>query len=177
MGFLHDSHRELLEVARSIRDSPAFAWGASTHSGFTLNKVAEHLRTDALCRRVMLNYMTNKFPCKFPHVWSGIPSAILIQPDFVKFFQSQFRVRVTGMCVSHQDEIDGIEEYEFSPPVRNPYAAAHRRCLVECIKMCEAYEHAMPSDTLATGGVVPLNLPSTNLCVPLRLALIMSRLS
>lgn len=48
MKYLHDSHGVLLEIAKPIRNSPTFAWEASTHTHFTLHKLAEHLRTDSL---------------------------------------------------------------------------------------------------------------------------------
>jgi hypothetical protein len=104
---------ELLEVARPIRNSSAFAWAVSTYSGFTLNKVDVSLRTDVLCRRVMTHYMIFRFPDRFTHMWSGVPNAI-IRPDFVQFFQSLFNGCRDSNGDSNRTQIDDLTEYEFS---------------------------------------------------------------
>jgi hypothetical protein len=113
LGFLNNEYMELLEVARPIRNSPAFAWAVSTYTSFTLNKVDVHLRTDALCRRAMVHYMTFKFPYKFTRVWSGVPNDIF-RPDFVQFFQSLFHSCRDRIGDSNKTEIDELAEYEHS---------------------------------------------------------------
>ena len=113
MEFLNNDHAELLQVARAIRNSPTFAWAASTHGDFTLNKVDVKLRTDALCRRAMMHYMIFKFPYKFPRVWSGVPNDIY-RPAFVEFFQSLFHGCRDSIRDSNKTEIDDLAEYEYS---------------------------------------------------------------
>ena len=113
LGFLNNEYMELLEVARPIRNSPAFAWEISTYSDFTLNKVDVNLRTDALCRRAMEHYMTFEFPYKFTRVWFGVPNDIF-RPDFVEFFQRQFNSCRDSIGDSNKTEIDDLAEYEFS---------------------------------------------------------------
>ncbi len=104
----------LWEIARPIRNSPAFAWEISTYNDFTLNKVDANLRTDALCRRMLSSYMSYKFPRKFTRVWSGVPEAIMIQPDFAQFFHNEFHARFATAGEQHQYELNMIEEYAFS---------------------------------------------------------------
>ncbi len=119
LGFLHDNWKPkspvfvLLEVARPIRNSPAFAWVISTYHDFTLNKVDANLRTDALCRRMLSRYMCVNFPDKFTRVWSGVPNAIMIQPGFAQFFHNAFHTQFTKVGDGNQYELNGIEEYEF----------------------------------------------------------------
>jgi hypothetical protein len=44
LGFLNNEYMELLEVARPVRNSLAFAWEISTYKNFTLTKVDANMR-------------------------------------------------------------------------------------------------------------------------------------
>ena len=114
MEFLNNDHAELLQVARAIRNSPTFAWAASTHGDFTLNKVDVKLRADALCRRAMMHYMSFKFPNNFTRVWSGVPKDMVKRQEFVWFFQGLYISRLDDICKLNKIEFDDFAEYEFA---------------------------------------------------------------
>ena len=153
MEFLND-HAELLQVARAIRNSPTFAWAASTHDDFTLNKVDVKLRADALCRRMLSSYMALRFPNNFIRVWSGVPKDIVKRQEFVWFFQGLYISRLDSICKLNQVEFDDFRKYEFAletePSSRLPGSHSvcqwkqimHRHSVLNS-RMFTAYEHVM----------------------------------
>jgi hypothetical protein len=145
MEFLND-HAELLQVARAIRNSPTFAWAASTHGDFTLNKVDAKLRTDALCRRAMMHYMSFKFPNNFIRVWSGVPKDMVKRQEIVWFFQGLYIRRLDHICKLNQVEFDHFRKYEggFDRVVGSAWfekILQRHRALNS--RMSTAYEHVM----------------------------------
>lgn len=72
MGFLADSHSELLETCTYLRRSFKFVWEAATQSQFSLLKVCPGLRSDiTLCHRAIRH---GKFTKRsFQHLLMSIP--------------------------------------------------------------------------------------------------------
>jgi hypothetical protein len=114
LGFLNNEYMELLEVARPVRNSLAFAWEISTYKNFTLTKVDANMRSDALCRRMLSSYMTLKLPDNFTRVWSGVPKDIGTQQNFVWLFQGLYISRLDDICKLNKIEFDDFAEYEFA---------------------------------------------------------------
>jgi hypothetical protein len=150
MEFLND-HAELLQVARAIRNSPTFAWAASTHGDFTLNKVDAKLRTDALCRRAMMHYMSFKFPNNFIRVWSGVPKDMVKRQEFVWFFQGLYISRLDDICKLNQVDFDNFYKYEAALEIEVRVAGPHFEKFQKILqrhsalnsRMFTAYGHVM----------------------------------
>ena len=111
LKYLCDSHGVLLEIAKPIRSSPTFAWEASTQTAFTLHKVAEHLRTDSLCRRAISSYMGAMRLHNFVHMWAGVPSEVL-RPGFVAFIKTHFDMHTSRIRTNFEEEMEELGGYE-----------------------------------------------------------------
>ena len=150
MEFLND-HAELLQIARAIRNSPTFAWAASTHDDFTLNKVDVKLRADALCRRAMMHYMSFNFPNNFARVWSGVPKDMVKRQEFVWFFQGLYISRLDDICKLNQVDFDNFYKYEAALEIEVRVAGPHFEKFQKILqrhsalnsRMFTAYGHVM----------------------------------
>jgi len=100
MGFLGESHGELLETSSPLRTSYLFASAVASQNGFALSKVDEGLWDDALCRKAIMARPLD------PRWFASVPAHIKTL-DFLAY-----------TCANrHHDVCDLIPEATLADPI------------------------------------------------------------